>query len=31
MYNRAKFHPYQTKEIKEVMKIFFEWLKIYNK
>jgi len=27
MYNRAKYHPYQTKDMKEAMKIFKEWLK----
>jgi hypothetical protein len=26
MYNRAKYHPYQTKEMKEAMKIFKVWL-----
>jgi hypothetical protein len=26
MYNRAKYHPYQTKEMKEAMKIFKDWL-----
>lgn len=27
MYNRAKYHPYQTKSMREAMKIFKEWLK----
>jgi hypothetical protein len=27
MYNRAKFHPNQTKEMKDAMKIFNDWLK----
>jgi hypothetical protein len=27
MYNRAKYHPYQTKDMKEAMIIFKEWLK----
>lgn len=27
MYNRAKFHKYQTPGMKEAMKIFKEWLK----
>lgn len=27
MYNRAKYHPYQTPEMKEAMKVFDEWLK----
>ena len=26
MYNRAKYHPYQTKQMKEAMKIFKSWL-----
>ena len=26
MYNRAKYHPYQTKDMKEAMKIFKKWL-----
>jgi hypothetical protein len=26
MYNRARFHPYQTKNMKEAMKIFKKWL-----
>jgi hypothetical protein len=26
MYNRAKYHPYQTTEMKEAMKIFKDWL-----
>ena len=27
MYNRAKYHPYQTDNMKEAMKIFNTWLK----
>jgi hypothetical protein len=27
MYNRAKYHPYQTKSMREAMKVFKEWLK----
>ena len=27
MYNRAKYHPYQTKNMREAMKIFSLWLK----
>ena len=27
MYNRAKYHPYQTDNMKEAMKIFSIWLK----
>ena len=27
MYNRAKYHPYQTSEMKEATKVFDEWLK----
>ena len=30
MYNRAKYHPHQTINMKEAMKIFKEWL-IKNK
>ena len=30
MYNRAKYHPYQTKDMKEAMKIFKQWLKKFN-
>jgi hypothetical protein len=26
MYNRAKYHPYQTNEMKDAMKIFNKWL-----
>ena len=26
MYNRAKYHPYQTKNMREAMKVFKEWL-----
>lgn len=26
MYNRAKYHPHQTKEMREAMKVFKEWL-----
>jgi len=31
MYNRAKYHPHQTKEMKDAMKVFFDWLKKYRK
>jgi hypothetical protein len=31
MYNRAKYHPYQTNEMCDAMKIFSEWLKKYRK
>lgn len=27
MYNRAKYHPYQTASMKDAMKVFAEWLK----
>jgi len=27
MYNRAKYHPYQTKDMREAMKVYKEWLK----
>ena len=30
MYNRAKYHPYQTKSIREAMKVFEKWLKKNN-
>ncbi len=26
MYNRAKFHPHQTKEMRDAMKVFKDWL-----
>ena len=26
MYNRAKYHPHQTKEMRDAMKVFKEWL-----
>jgi aromatic ring hydroxylase len=26
MYNRAKYHPHQTKEMRDAMKIFKDWL-----
>ena len=26
MYNRAKYHPYQTPDMKKAMKVFKEWL-----
>jgi len=26
MYNRAKYHPNQTKEMKDAMKVFAKWL-----
>lgn len=29
MYNRAKFHKYQTKDMREAMKIFKSWMKKY--
>lgn len=30
MYNRAKFHPNQTKEMRDAMNIFKNWLKKYK-
>lgn len=30
MYNRAKYHPYQTADMKKAMKVFFDWLKKYK-
>ena len=29
MYNRAKYHPYQTKTMRDAMQIFKKWLQ-YN-
>jgi hypothetical protein len=31
MYNRAKYHPHQTKDMREAMKVYFDWLKKYKK
>jgi len=31
MYNRAKYHPNQTKDMKNAMKIFEDWLNKYKK
>lgn len=31
MYNRAKYHPHQTKEMRNAMKVYFDWLKKYRK
>ena len=31
MYNRAKYHPHQTKEMKDAMKVYYDWLKKYRK
>lgn len=30
MYNRAKYHPHQTDEMKDAMNVFKEWLKNYK-
>jgi len=30
MYNRAKFHKYQTKNILDAMKVYKKWLKFYK-
>jgi hypothetical protein len=30
MYNRAKYHPHQTNEMKDAMNVFKEWLKDYK-
>ena len=30
MYNRDKYHPHQTENMKEAMKVFREWLKKNN-
>lgn len=31
MYNRAKYHPHQTAEMRDAMEIFTKWLKKYKK
>jgi hypothetical protein len=31
MYNRAKYHPHQTKEMREAMKVFKKWLEKNSK
>lgn len=31
MYNRAKYHPHQTSEMRDAMEIFAKWLKKYKK
>lgn len=31
MYNRAKYHPYQTEDMRDAMKIYEKWLKKNNK
>ena len=31
MYNRAKYYPHQTKDMREAMKVYFDWLKKYRK
>lgn len=31
MYNRAKYHPHQTDEMHDAMRIFTKWLKKYKK
>jgi hypothetical protein len=31
MYNRAKFHPHQTKDMLDAIKVFTKWLKKYKK
>ena len=30
MYNRAKYHPYQTPDMQKAMSIFAKWLKKHN-
>ena len=30
MYNRAKYHPHQTKEMRDAMKIYKDWLAKYR-
>ena len=29
MYNRAKYHPFQTPDMRQAMKVFKHWLKKY--
>jgi len=31
MYNRAKYHPYRTKNMEEAMKLYKKWLDKYKK
>jgi hypothetical protein len=31
MYNRAKYHPHQSSEMQDAMKVFSQWLKKYKK
>ena len=31
MYNRAKYHPYQTEDMREAMKVFEKWLQKNSK
>ena len=31
MYNRAKFHPHQTKEMRDAMRIYKKWMTEYKK
>jgi hypothetical protein len=31
MYNRAKFHPHQTTDMQNAMKVFSNWIKKYKK
>ena len=30
MYNRAKYHPNKTSDMKKAMKVFKEWMKSHN-
>ena len=30
MYNRAKYHPHQTKEMRDAMKVYSDWMKKYQ-
>ena len=30
MYNRAKCHKYQTADMREAMKVYKKWLKLYG-
>jgi hypothetical protein len=31
MYNRARYHPYRTKDMEEAMKLYKKWLDKYKK
>jgi hypothetical protein len=31
MYNRAKYHPHQTADMREAMKVYKKWLEKFRK